>query len=1072
MKTKKSTKSNPKSLTGKSLTKSALQFPVVGVGASAGGLDAFKQLIKAIPEKSGMAFVLVQHLSPTHESLLPSLLQRVTSIPVVEISNDIKLKADVIYVIPSNKMLIANDGVLQLTARPSDDKIQRNPIDLFFTSLALVHQSHAIGVILSGIAMDGTLGLKAIKEHGGIAIAQDDVSAAYKEMPFNAIQSGVIDFILAPEKIPAKIIELVTSARLIKGKDGEDEGSESGFKKIIQLIRVKKGTDFTYYKQTTVRRRILRRMALNKLNDLLIYFDKLTENREDLDILYQDLLIPVSEFFRDPATFDYLAGSVIPEIINSKSSLDPIRMWVAGCSTGQEAYSLAICLKEQMGQDTNRVQIFASDISEPAITAARAGIYTKSDVAEVSPRRLSEFFTKINGSYHINQSIRDICVFAVHNFLKDPPFGKQDLISCRNVMIYMEPFLQRKVFATFHYALNPKAYLLLGKSENVTLVSDLFSGFSKSDKIFRKKENSRRALPVLSQTNERTYQEKKSPNKSIDIAQDFQKSVDQLLLSRYTPVGVVINEAMDIVHFKGITSTYLAPSPGKPSVNLLKMAKAGLSFELRSLVHKARKNKGHAMKDHISFNEGNVTRLVRIEVVRLPHVVEPHELILFHDAGIQASVKYKSPKGSKSRSTKEDISKDQQLKQLQDELAQLREDVRGITDDQEASNEELQSSNEELLSGSEELQSLNEELETSKEELQSSLEELSTVNQELSGLNELLASAKNYAEAIVSTVAHPIMILDSAFRIKSANKSFYSYFGTSEGETEGRSIFELGNGQWNIPALRKLLEDLLPEKKMFFGFEVTHAFPFIGTRTLLLNARELGRNNPPTERMILIAYDDVTEQRDISIKLERAVTARTEELTDINLLLAQSNKELKKANIELESFTYVASHDLQEPLRKIQTFSSRILEDEAQHMSETGLDFFRRIQNSSKRMQALINDLLSFSRITTADRTFETVHLRDIVLEVIRDLSETIEAKNAVVDVRKICDGNIIMFQFRQLMYNLISNALKFARPDTKPLIIVDSKTLDGSAGGTFEFTNRNKILSHHRYRQWRRLRT
>lgn len=1051
MKRKQSTKSDIKSAAGNSLVKSDLQFPVVGIGASAGGLDAFKKLIKAIPEKSGMAYVLVQHLSPKHESLLPSLLQKVTSLPVVEISNDIKLKPDVVYVIPSNKMLIANDGVLQLTARPSGDKIQRNPIDLFFTSLALVHQAHAIGVVLSGLAMDGTQGLKAIKENGGLAFAQDDESAQYKEMPHNAVQSGVIDFILAPEKIPEKIMELVSSARLINLQDPNEEHTDSWFKKIIHLIRIKKGTDFTYYKQTTVRRRILRRMALSKFSDLAAYHERLSEHRDEIDILYQDLLIPVSEFFRDQATFDYLASSVIPEIVNSKSSMEPIRIWVAGCSTGQEAYSLAICLREHMGQDMNRVQIFASDISEQAINIARAGVYSKSDVVEVSQRRLSEFFTKMNGTYHVNQSIRDVCVFAVHNFLKDPPFGKQDLISCRNVMIYMEPFLQKKVFTTFHYALNQKGLLLLGKSENVTLVKDLFSVLSKNDKVYRKKLNNSRTLPVLSQANERTFQGKRADIRSVVPFQDFQKSAEQLLLNKYSPVGVVINESLDIVHFKGNTSAYLEPSPGKPTVSLLKMAKAGLAFELRSLIHKAKKEKGHAIKERIAFGEDDDKKTVTIEAIRLPNTLEHHYLILFNKVTEEPPLKSRKTIKGKTK-TKHEITKDAEIKKLRMELAQLREDVMSITQDQEASNEELQSSNEELLSSSEELQSLNEELETSKEELQSSLEELSTVNQELTGLNDLLANAKSFAEAIVSTVAHPILILDAMLRVKSANKTFYSYFGTHEAETEGRLIFDLGNGQWDDPTLRKHLESLLPDKKMFFGFEVTHLFPLIGTRTLLLNARELGQNLSP-ERMILIAFDDITEQRDLSIKLEHAVITRTNELTKTNMLLAQSNRELKKANTELESFTYVASHDLQEPLRKIQTFSSRILEDESQHLSETGMDFFKRIQMSSKRMQALINDLLSFSRLSTNDRAFEKIHLRDIVLDVLNDLKETIDEKHAVVEVNKVCEVNIIRFQFRQLMYNLISNALKFSQPNIPPIIIIESSTIDGAAAGPLSLT-------------------
>src|SRR5688572_2588340 len=364
-------------------------FPVVGIGASAGGLDAFKKLLKAIPENSGMAYVLVQHLDPTHESLLPDLLQKVTAIPVLEITDDIKVQPDHIYIIPSNKMLLANDGVLELSPRPEKVKNQRNlPIDLFFNSLAEVHQSYAIGVVLSGTASDGTLGLKAIKEHGGLTFAQDEESAAYDGMPHSAMMAGVVDFILPPEKIPGKLVELTNSifkigeeSHTIPGKD------ETAFKQILSLLRIRKGTDFTYYKQTTIRRRILRRIALNKNKELADYLKYLRENKGEQDALYQDLLIPVTSFFRDPKVFDNLCESVFPNIIKNKIIGEPIRVWVAGCSTGEEAYSIAMCLKEFLGGKNEKVQIFATDISEPAITKARAGIYSKSEVEGATPHR-------------------------------------------------------------------------------------------------------------------------------------------------------------------------------------------------------------------------------------------------------------------------------------------------------------------------------------------------------------------------------------------------------------------------------------------------------------------------------------------------------------------------------------------------------------------------------------------------------------------------------------------------------------------------------------------------------------
>jgi two-component system CheB/CheR fusion protein len=852
---------------GKPLIKSPNLFPVVGIGASAGGLDAFKKLLKAIPENSGMAYVLVQHLDPSHESLLQELLQKVTNIPVLEIADDIKVQPDHIYIIPSNKMMIANDGVLELSPRPAKNKNERNlPIDLFFTSLAEVHQNHAIGVVLSGTASDGTLGLKAIKDHGGITFAQDEASAAYEGMPHNAVQAGVVDFILPPEKIPQKLLEVIK----IISSNGHDEQNlpmqdEDVFKQMLSLLRIRKGTDFTYYKQTTIRRRILRRMAINKNEEPAHYLKYLRENKTEQDVLYQDLLIPVTGFFRDPKTFDNLCESVFPLIAKNKATGNhPIRIWVAGCSTGEEAYSIAIYLKEFLGDSQSgsgeRVQIFATDISEPAIAKARAGLYSKSDIEGLTPQRLQEFFSKTNGSYQANKSIRDICVFATHNFLKDPPFGKMDFISCRNVLIYMEPYLQKKALTTFHYALNPKGFLLLGKSETTGGVPELFSAVGKSDKLFTRKNVPGRFMHITSQRSEQSFTDKNTNPKMENSKADFQKTADDIMLSKYTPAGVVVNEAMDIVHFRGNSSNYLQQSPGKPSHNLLKMAKDGLAFELRNILHKAKKQKAPAIKENIPFEINGLLQHISIEALLLPDTIEPHYLVLFHEGGGRESSGV-SVETSKKKNSKLTILESQltaRIQQLEKELTQAREDMRSITEDQEAANEELQSANEELLSSSEELQSLNEELETGKEELQSTNEELTVVNQEMISLNEQITAAKDYAEAIIANIHEPLLVLDKNLRIRTANNAFYKTFQVNEKETEAVLIYNLGNRQWDIPELRTLLEKILPEKSVFNDFEVTHVFSTIGERVMLLNAREV-INKKSSEKLILLSIEDITE---------------------------------------------------------------------------------------------------------------------------------------------------------------------------------------------------------------------
>ena len=854
--------------------KSPNQFPVVGIGASAGGLDAFKKLLKAIPEDSGMAFVLVQHLDPTHESMLPELLQKVTGIPVLEIADDIKVELNHIYVIPSNKMMVATDGVLLLAARPAKSKTERNlPIDLFFTSLAEVHQAHAIGVVLSGTASDGTLGLKAIKDHGGITFAQDEASAAYEGMPHSAAQAGVVDFILPPEKIPQKLLE-ITSIIIGNGSHEKNipQHDEEVFKQILSLLCIRKGTDFTYYKQTTIRRRILRRMALNKNEEPAVYLKFLRDNKTEQDVLYQDLLIPVTSFFRDHKSFDNLCETVFPLLKKNKIAGEPIRVWVAGCSTGEEAYSIAICFKEFLA-DNQRVQIFATDLSEPAITKARTGIYTKSEVDAVTAQRLNEFFTKTNGNYQVNKQVRDMCVFAIHNFLKDPPFGKMDFISCRNVLIYMEPYLQKKALTTFHYSLNPKGFLLLGKTETISGVPDLFVAAAKNDKLFSRKDVPGRFMHVASERSEQYISNTDAnPNNEI-IRTDFQKTADDIMLRKYTPAGVVVNEAMDIVHFRGNTGGYLEQSPGKPSHNLLQMAKNGLAFELRNILHKAKKQKTPVIKENIPLLVNGSLRNISIEALPLPNIIEPHYLILFHDnnsIGNKQSTtnNQQSATGIKQSAKKDD--KDLRIQQLEQELEQVREDIRSISEDQEAANEELQSANEELLSGSEELQSLNEELETGKEELQSTNEELTVVNQEMISLNEQVTAARDYSEAIVSNIREPLLVLDKNLRIKTANNAFYKTFRVNELATEGILIYDLGSKQWNIPALRTLLEKILPEKSVFNDFEVTHSFSNIGERVMLLNAREVINKNS-LEKLILLSIEDITEIKKAELALRHSV---------------------------------------------------------------------------------------------------------------------------------------------------------------------------------------------------------
>lgn len=1431
----------------KVLVKSTNDFPVIGIGASAGGLDAFKQLLMAIPESSGMAYVLVQHLDPNHESLLQELLQKITTIPVVEVTDDIKVAPDHIYIIPSNRMMIANEGVLELSPRPAKNQAKLHmPIDLFFKSLAEVHQSHSIGVVLSGTGTDGTLGLKAIKDYGGITFAQDEATAAYSGMPESAVNARVVDFVLPPSEMPKKLLEVT---QIINGNGAENSGQkeEAVLKQILSVLRVRKGTDFTFYKQTTIRRRIFRRMVITKETEPSAYLKYLREDKQEQDVLYMDLLIPVTDFFRDPEAFAKLDTIVFPRIIANKTSDVPIRVWIAGCSTGEEAYSMAIALHELLSHTalkenpSHNIQIFATDISAPAIAKARSGIYSKNDVKGLTPALLQRYFTKKKGVFQVNKIIRESCVFALHDFLKDPPFGRMDIVSCRNVLIYMGGYLQKKALTTFHYALNPKGILWLGKSETTSGVPMHFNSLDKKEKLFSRNEMPGHFIPMTARRSEQSFSDLGGSGKPVNISTDFQKTADDILLKRYTPAGVVINEAMDIVHFRGGTGRYLEPAPGKASLNILKMAKQDLVLELRHILHRAKKENDAVIKENIPIRiPSEDPRSVSIEVIPLPNIVEPHYLVLFHDRGSREGQLSRKGKGDSGGTAAETLTKkdekDLYIEQLEQELAQTHDDLCSITEEQDAANEELQSANEELLSGSEELQSLNEEMETSKEELQSTNEELMVVHQETLGLNEQLMAARNYAEAIVDTLHEPLVVLDSKLQVKSANSAFYKTFEVNEKDTEGRLIYQLGNKQWNIPALRNLLQDVLPNRSSFENFEVSWNFPNIGERTMLLNGQELKKGNGE-EKLILIAIEDVSErtrlhqkeielrnkfeslllqapiaimvlkgpdyiaelvndlylgivekgedfigrsifeslpelksqgirevmdgvmqsgipyygnevkivmlrkeqrekgfynfvyhpthdhqnrvtgimvvasevteqvlarkqveesefryhnmihtspslisilkgenmiieiandaileswgkgkdivgkslfdvlpeavengfdkllrsvyrtgepvyayeasitllrkgkpelvyytfvyqvQRNVwgvidgvaiianevtpqavlhkkiqesefhfrqmadlmpamisnadkngkvtyfnknwldftglgsdelkefgyqkimhveeieefgkrlqrametgtylkmemrflnkdgvyvwhlnvaspvmdengafkmwigvttditeqvrarkgdlesykkhSVQLEEEVVQRTVQLKRVNNELLDINNELKRMNKELEAFTYVASHDLQEPLRKIQTFVRRISDDEAESLSERGKTYFNRVREESKKMRELIEDLLDFSRLASAERKFVVTDLNKIIAAVIEEFEMTITEKKATIILGKMVEIKAIPFQIRQLMHNLVGNALKFSRNDTPSRITINSK--------------------------------
>ncbi|HSN61178.1 MAG TPA: CheR family methyltransferase, partial [Ferruginibacter sp.] len=695
------------------------------------------QLLQNLPANTGMAYIYVQHLSPDHKSLLTSILSKVTAMKVQEIDDMEKIEPDNLYIIPSNKEIEVIDGHIQLLPRPQN-KSSNLSIDVLFSSLAETHKENVIGVVLSGSASDGTRGLQEIKLAGGITFAQDD-SAKFSSMPKSAIGAGVVDFILSPKEI-AKELTWMSKHPLVKRSaikpvpEDEIENSDPDLSTILQFLYKRKNVDFSYYKMNTIKRRLLRRMLILKVKTLQQYSTLLLQKNQEVDTLFQDLLINVTDFFRDTEAFVALKKTIFPRLIKSKAKGEPLRIWVAACATGEEVYSLAITLLEIQQNKAGKIpfQIFASDLSAGAIAAARIGEYSSAQLKNISPKRLQQFFTKSNDTYRISKSLRDVCVFAEHNILRDPPFSRMDFISCRNMLIYLDAAAQKKVIATFHYALNEGGCLMLGKSETIGASEQLFTILNKNFKIYvRKKNSGTQRIPAMVPRFSETFtgpQEIPAPQKiaagSIPKKNvtanhgNLSNAFDAYLLYRYMPASVVINYQMDILEFRGPTDQYLKHASGKASFNILKMAHDEITFELRNAIHNAIKTKKATYKSGIEMNStraGEVVRIINLEVAPLNIEGDEPLLVIVFNEQHQIEIISDPLKARKSIS----IAKDRRIKKLEEELADARADMGAITHDQEAANEELQSANEEIVSSNEELQSLNEELETSKEEIES-----------------------------------------------------------------------------------------------------------------------------------------------------------------------------------------------------------------------------------------------------------------------------------------------------------------------------------------------------------------
>jgi two-component system CheB/CheR fusion protein len=1129
-------------------SKSPKPFPIVGFGASAGGLEAFSAVLANLEFNLGMAYVLVMHLAPHHKSALTQILQSKTRMPVQTVKDGMEVMANNVYVIPPNTCMSIVDGHLKLSPRSSS--VGNYAVDFFLTGLAAIYKNNAIGVILSGTASDGTLGLKAIKAEGGITFAQDD-SAKFSGMPGNAYEAGYVDFRLSPIGIAQEIARLVTVPythlsvenaeieRIIEANRHTEE-----LKKILSLVKHKFGIDFfLHYKRASIYRRVIRRMVLNKIDKLEDYHSFLGGSAKEVDALYEDFLINVTIFFRDPDFFKTLKQEVFPSFLKSASIVNPIRIWIAGCATGEEAYSVAIELIEFLEKKEVFIpfQIFASDLDAGAIDKARLGIYPSSALQEISSERLKRFFKKIDGHYQVIKSVREVCIFSQHNLLRDPPFSRINLISCQNVLIYLENNPQQKILQTFHYALRPTGFLFLGKSESIGASIELFQPLDKKIRLFSRKPAKPRVLKFS--IDGPAHGELKIEIKKEEKA-DEDSDMYKLMLTRFVYPGVVVNKNMTITQFFGITSKYLTPVAGKASFNLLKMLHDDLLIPVRGLLQLVRRTEKPASEDRVRVKIGKVAHEISIEVVPKKTSHDIFFLIVFKEqAHSQIPQKNSGSKSNVSSSGSKKV-----ILKLEDELRRSREIIRTTTEEYETTYEELQANNEEILSSNEELQSVNEELESSKEELQSANEELTTANEESRKRNIDLFDSQNYTNAILESIHSPLLVLNANLQIRIANKAFYEMFKLTQEKTEGYFLYELGDNAWDIPSLREQLKEVFLKVLNFKEFEIKHSFPGIGQRIQLVHAYRFLRGENQQETFIMLVFDDITrrvnseaelhksqEQLKLSLigdsvgtwrwtistgemkwslgnellngikegtfegfyesweniilpedlpkvrkGLQKAIhdklpveleyrilwpdntihwilskghiyfddagmaeriigvsmdnterMIRSENLekqaTHQTAELFKSNRELSLVNKQLEQFAFISSHDLQEPLRKIATFSDFLSQPEG-HLNKYAENYVGKIKASASRMSDLVRDLLAFSVLGASDRKFIRVDLTETVKNVLENFKTIIKAKGVFIHDFSLPAIMAEPVQMYKLFHNLIENALKFGR--------------------------------------------
>lgn len=786
-------------------------FPIVGIGASAGGLEALEQFLARVPPGSGMAFVIVQHLDPTRKGIMPELLQRATGMKVIQVKNRTPVREDCVYVIPPNKDMSILHGVLHLLA-PASPRGLRLPIDVFLRSLALDQQERSVGVILSGMGSDGTLGLRAVKEKAGVVLVQEPATAKFDSMPRSAIDAGLADIVAPADELPGKILAYLQRKPLIARTElVMEDKTQSALEKVIVLLRDHTGNDFSLYKRNTLYRRIERRMGIHQITKMAGYVRYLQENSQELDLLFKELLIGVTNFFRDSAVWEELRTQVIPALLTSRSPGHALRAWVPGCSTGEEAYTLAMVFREAVEALKPKasfvLQIFATDLDRDAIDKARHGVFPPNITADVSPERLKRFFTKEDHGYRVRREIREMVIFAPQNIIMDPPFTKLDLLSCRNLLIYLTAEVQKKLMPLFHYSLTPGGLLLLGSAETVGSSTDLFASVSAKARIFKRTETVQRPVqvefPASFKVGKPFGPESAQPAKpSVSL----QSLADQLILRSYAPPTVLTNDKGDIFYISGRTGKYLEPAAGKANWNLFAMAREGLRYELATAFPKALKQKESVLLHALKVGTDGGTQCVDVSVQRLDEPGPLHGLviILFTDVAMAADTHSSKTPAQNARLTASER-----------ELQRVRAEARITHEEMQTSQEEIRSANEELQSTNEELQSTNEELTTSKEEMQSLNEELQTVNAELQAKLQELSSSSNDMKNLLDSTDIAMLFLDRHLNVRRFTHQATKIIKLIPSDV-GRPITDLVSNL-DDPALdadaREVLRSLVPKEK-------------------------------------------------------------------------------------------------------------------------------------------------------------------------------------------------------------------------------------------------------------------